>query len=391
MSRLGVNKDYLKKRNRGLTLQLIATDRCASRIELSRQTGLTKTGISAIVNELLEKGYLIETEKEKEGEEAGKTQGRSPVRLEISPDSPKYIGVVMGRGFAEAALCDMRLKMYKYERVEREWKGEKELMEAVCGLLDHMLEGREDVIGIGVSTPGPVDVKKGKIINPGYFHGIKNVSVTEPLKERYGIPVFLDHDIQSMALVEQLYGSGKDYQDVLVIGVDEGFGSGIITGGRRYESNSGFPPEIGHLSINRHGNICSVCGNPGCLETYVGTAVIESKVEAALGKKKDYASICRMDDNPKVRRIMEEMIRDLASALVSLENIMNFEIILLGVDGVYWPERYLTMLEDIVNKQKFANKKVRTLVRKVSFLDKTLVLGSVCNAICKTFEGELTV
>ena len=65
MSRLGVNKDYLKKRNRGLVLQLIATERCSSRIELSRQTGLTKTGISAIVNELLEKGYLTETEKAK--------------------------------------------------------------------------------------------------------------------------------------------------------------------------------------------------------------------------------------------------------------------------------------------------------------------------------------
>lgn len=391
MSRLGVNKDYLKKRNRGLTLQLIATDRCTSRIELSRQTGLTKTGISAIVNELLDKGYLIETEKEKEDEETEKAQGRVPVRLEIAPDSPKYAGVVMGRGYAEAVLCDMRLKMYKYERVERDWSGEQELMEAVCGLLDHMLEGREDVIAIGVSTPGPVDVKKGKIINPGYFHGIKNLSVTDPLRKRYGIPVFLDHDVQSMALVEQLYGSGRDYQDVLVIGVDEGFGSGIITGGHRYESNSGYPPEIGHFSINHHGNICSVCGNPGCLETYVGTEVIERKVEAALGKKKDYQSICRMDDHPKVRAIMEEMLRDLSCALVSLENIMNFEIILLGIGGVYWPDRYLTMLENIVNERKFANKKVRTLVRKVSFLDKTLVLGAVCNAVCKTFEGELLV
>ena len=53
-----------------------------------------------------------------------------------------------------------------------------------------MLEGRDDVIGIGVSTPGPVDVKLGKIINPGYFHGIKNVSVTEPLREKYGIRFF---------------------------------------------------------------------------------------------------------------------------------------------------------------------------------------------------------
>lgn len=391
MSRLGVNKDYLKKRNRGLVLQLIATERCSSRIELSRQTGLTKTGISAIVNELLEKGYLTETEKAKEEEENTKAQGRSPVNLEIAPGSPKYAGVVMGRGFAEAVLCDMRLKLYKYERIEREWSSSEELMEAVCVLLDHMLEGRDDVIGIGVSTPGPVDVKLGKIINPGYFHGIKNVSVTEPLREKYGIPIFLDHDVQSVTLMEQLYGSGKDYQDMLVICVDEGFGSGIIMGGRRYESNSGYPPEIGHLSIDHHGNRCSICGNLGCLETYVGTEVIERKVEAALGKKKDYQSICRMDSNPKVRKIMEEMLMDLSSAVISLENIMNFEIILLGLGAIYWPERYLTILEDLINDRKFSNKKVRTLVRKTSFLDKAMVLGAVCNAINRTFEGELIV
>ena len=165
----------------------------------------------------------------------------------------------------------------------------------------------------------------------------------------------------------------------------------IITGGRRFESNSGYPPEIGHLSIDHHGNPCSVCGGVGCLETYVGTEVIEKKVEAALGKKKDYQAICRMDDNPKVRAIMEDMIRDLSCAVVSLENIMNFEIILLGLGGVYWPDRYLSMLEDIVNERKFSNRKTRTLVRKVSFLDKAMVLGAVCNAINKTFEGELLV
>ena len=96
MSRAGVNKDYLKKRNRGLVLQHIATERCVSRVELARETGLTKTAISAIVNKLLEKDYLTEAEKEKDSEDAAKEQGRSPVRLEIGPNSPKYAGVVHG-------------------------------------------------------------------------------------------------------------------------------------------------------------------------------------------------------------------------------------------------------------------------------------------------------
>ena len=180
----GVNKNYLKKRNRGLVLQLIATGECSSRIELSKKAGLTKTAISAIVNELMDQGYLHEVAPER-GKEASREQGRSPVKLEIGENSPRYAGVLIGRGYAEAVLCDMRLEMYKYERIDREWENEEMLLDAVCSLLDRILEGETQVIAIGVSTPGPVDVKQGKIINPGYFHGLKNISVSKPLEEKY--------------------------------------------------------------------------------------------------------------------------------------------------------------------------------------------------------------
>ena len=106
MARLGVNKDYLKKRNRGLVLQLIATGKCTSRIELAREVHLTKTAISAIVNELIEQGYLREaavTTKAK--------LGRTPVKLEISPEAPKYIGILFGRGCLEAAICDLNMNI----------------------------------------------------------------------------------------------------------------------------------------------------------------------------------------------------------------------------------------------------------------------------------------
>lgn len=56
---------------------------------------------------------------------------------------------------------------------------------------------------------------------------------------------------------------------------------------------------------------------------------------------------------------------------------------------IYWQEKHLKRLEDIINERKFANKKVRTLVKKVKFMEKMPVLGAVCNAVSKTFEGEM--
>lgn len=382
MARLGVNKEYLKKRNRGLVLQLIATGKCTSRIGLAKELHLTKTAISAIVNELIEQDYLMETEVTEKAK-----LGRTPIKLEISPKAPKYLGILFGRGCLEAVVCTMDLKILSFERVEREWKSGAEMLEVGFQLVDRLLKREENIIAIGVSTPGPVDVKRGRIINPGRFHGIHDLDVGEPLERCHGLPVYVDHDIQSAALVEQLYGNGRDYQDVLVLGIEEGVGSGIMIGGHRFQSNSGYPPEMGHLSINHHGKKC-VCGNIGCLEAYIGTEAVEEKIEAAFGRRIDYREFCQMDE-PEAERIMQELVNDLSCAIISVQNIMNFEVILLGMDSIYWQEKYLKRLEDLINERKFANKNVRTLVKKVKFMEKMPVLGAVCNAVNKTFEGEL--
>ncbi|HUM82762.1 MAG TPA: ROK family transcriptional regulator [Lachnospiraceae bacterium] len=384
MSGLGVNRDYLKKRNRGLALKLVATKQCTSRIELSKEMGLTKTAISAIVGELIDRKYLVETEKE-----ITKDQGRNPVGLEIAAASPRYAGVLIQRGYAEAILCDLSLKSFKYEKVEREWQSEQELMSTVTRLLDHMLENEENVAGIGVSSIGPVDVKAGIIKNPGYFNGIKNVEITAPLRERFSLPVYFDHDNQSAAMAEQLFGNGHGYQDILLVGIGRGVGCGIILGGKRCHSKFGYPPEIGHMSINNCGNTC-ICGNVGCLETYIASNVIEEKVRLATGKQMNYRDFCQREEEPEIRKIMEEMVWNLSSAIVSLVNILNFQIVLLGMDSVYWPERYVRMLEEIINERKFIrNEGTRTLVRKVAFLERTPVLGAACNALNKTFDGDL--
>lgn len=383
MPKLGVNRDYLKKKNRGLVLKLVATGRCSSRIELSKQTGLTKTAISAIVGELIEKQYLVETEKE-----STKDQGRNPVGLAVAVGSPRYAGVMIGRGCAEAVLCDLALKCYKYERVERKWSSGKEIIETIYRLLDSVLENETNVMGIGVSSIGPVDVKSGIIRNPGFFNGIRDVEITEPIRKKYHLPVFFDHDNQSAAIAEQLYGNARGYQDILLVGIGIGVGCGIMLQGKRCHSSSGYSPEIGHLSINHHGNKC-ICGNIGCLETYISTPVIEKKASEAIGYPVSYREICQKSEEPAFHAVLEEMVWNLSCGIISLQNIMNFEAVLLGMDSIYWPDKYVQMLEEIINEKKFANKEARTIVRKTAFLEKTAALGAACNALVKVFDGEI--
>lgn len=383
MKTQSVNRETLKKQNRGLALKLIAAGECTSRVELSRVMGLTKPAISSIVSELIEKKYIVEKETE-----LVKEPGRNPVHLEIGPSAPRFAGLLIERGYAEAVLVDMCMNIEKYERVTQVWKDGEELIQTSLGLLDRMVESCDNVCAIGISSIGPVDIKTGTIVNPGYFYGIRNVRITEAVRERYGLPVAFDHDNQNAAFVEQLFGNGRGFRDILMIGIGKGVGCGLVAGGSRYHSHSGYSPEIGHLSINYHGRKCW-CGNVGCLETYIGTEAIEERFREAAGVSCSYGEICRMEEGSEGAAVMEEMIENLAGAVVSVINILNCEVVLLGMESISWPERYVNLLENLVNERKFSNKEKRTLVRKARFLEKTHVLGAACGAAQLCFSGEL--
>lgn len=383
MAKLGVNRDNQKKINRGLVLKLIATGQCTSRIELSRVTGLTKTAISQIVNELILKNYIVEKEKENTTE-----LGRKPVGLEISPMAPRYAGVLVQRGYCEAVLCDMQLQVLKSEKISREWMDPEELMEAVYTLLDHMLEGEDHVAAIGAASIGPVSVKEGMIVHPLYFNDVSNIPIRSLLEERYQIPVYFDHDNQSAALVEQLYGNGRGYQDILLVSVGRGVGCGIVVDGERVHSYSGYAPEIGHISIDQKGIPC-ICGNAGCLERYVNSVVMHKRFKEASGQDLGYTEFYNMTDQPAIDEIMQDLIQKLTQGIVSTLNILNSQIVLLGMDCAYWPEKYVELLEAEINKKKFGNRDMQIPVKKTRFLYQTQVLGAACNAISQVFNGEL--
>lgn len=383
MSKLGVNRDNQKKINRGLVLKLIATRQCSSRVELAKATGLSKMAISQIVTELISKNYLVETEKENTCE-----PGRNPVGLAISPLSPRYAGVLIQRGYCEAVLCDMALTVIKSEKIYREWKNEEELMDSVYQALDHILEGTDCVLGIGAASIGPVSIREGKILHPRFFNNIKNVELRSLIHQRYHLPVFFDHDNQSAALVEHLYGNAKGYEDALLVSVGKGVGCGIMMNGRRVHNHLGYAPEIGHVSIDYHGELCD-CGNVGCLECYVNTATVMERFRKATGENLTYAQYCQLSANPLIDEILLDMEGKLANALINVLNILNSQIVLLCMDCTYWPDKYIQMLEDDINNRIFENGGVRIPVKKTKFLYQSQVLGAACNAIHQVFLGEL--
>lgn len=382
-NKFDASRDDLRKKNRGLVLQYIASQECTSRIELSKKMGLTKTAISNIVSEMIDTKFLIQTQKQENAE-----LGRNPVGLDISPDAPKVAGILIMRKYCEVVLCDMKLNVLKTDKIYRDCENETELLETIYGLMDEMLMEDAHIGGIGVAMIGPLDSKAGKLVNPPYFNGIHDVEVGKLLQERYGLPVFCDTDNQSAALAEKLFGNGRNYQDILLVGIASGVGCGIIVGNEKYQSGSGYTPEIGHLSIDYHGEKC-ICGNRGCLELYINSIHVLKRMQAATGKFYNYKTFCELSDMPEIDGILCDIVEKLTVGLVSVINILNPDLIILGHDSVWWPDKYLEMIENTINERKFSNKQVRTKVKRAYFYEQTAVMGAACNILSKYFDGEL--
>ncbi len=379
----GGNKQTFKQYNRGLILKLIATGQCRFRVELSRHTGLTKMAVSNIVSELIEQDLVVECETEQNDQ-----VGRNSINLRISPKAPKTIGVLIFRDRCEAILCDFHLNILKKKCIYLERINEEMLVEIIYDLVDTMVAGESDILGIGVASIGPVDLKQGLILEPFHFFGIKNISVVALLENRYNVPVFMDHDNQSGALAEKLYGNGKEFNDFLLLGISRGIGSGIILDGKLYCNQRGLAPEIGHVSIDYKGKTC-VCGNRGCLEMYAATSVVLDLLRSATGEHLSFNEYCLRDQDPAVDKIFSDMMKKIAAALTNYVNMLNPDLILMGHEAVFLADRYMALLEREVNRLKFNSDEIHVKVRKPYFMEDAQLVGAACNVINQVFKGEL--
>ena len=380
----GKNRSDYKRVNRGLVMKMIASGQCTSRVDLVESTGLSKMAISNIVNEMLEQNLLVETAAEKSAD-----PGRKRIGLEISPEAPRVIGLSIMRDCCDAVLCNLDMQVIRRETIVYGSNMNKDqLIYDVYQLLDTLLYDEKNVAAIGIASIGPINVREGRILNPFYFHGIEDVEIMKIVKERYNLPVFFNHDNQSAVQVEALFGNGRGYQDILLIGAGEGVGCGILSSDHLHKNNNGLSPEPGHVSIDYAGKLCA-CGSRGCLETYVRTPEILKQLYEKTGKYYTYEAFCRMSDDPVVDEIFTDAVQKVAVAIVSIVNILNCELIILSNDFVYWDDKYVEMLENLINKYRFTKWADRVTVKKAYFKKDAALLGAACNAILSIYEGGL--
>jgi glucokinase len=204
---------------------------------------------------------------------------------------------------------------------------------------------REDFLGVGVGSPGPLDRERGiVIVTPNL--GWRDFPLRDRIADRVGLPASLDNDANCATVGEWWRGAAKDARHVIGMTIGTGIGGGLILDNKLYHGTSDVAGEIGHTSIDSTGRRCK-CGNYGCLEAYAsGPAIADRAREALLGwdgsmlsqmvngqleritAQTVYEASKRGDD--VARDVVRETARYLGAGIANLLNIFNPDVVVIA-------------------------------------------------------------
>jgi glucokinase len=163
-------------------------------------------------------------------------------------------------------------------------KGGRRVLENILGLVETLVAkagGTDDIVGVGIGTPGFVDGDGTILGGAENIPGWKGLNAFRPIRKRTGLPVTAGNDVTVTALAEARFGAARDVANMVCLALGTGIGGGIIIDGRVYKGTHGMAGELGHLVVETNGLPCT-CGGNGCVEQYASaTGIVRNAIIAA--------------------------------------------------------------------------------------------------------------
>jgi predicted NBD/HSP70 family sugar kinase/biotin operon repressor len=320
----------LREANQRRVIQAVRGAGAPTQADIARSTGLSRATVSNIVRELTTEGLLVVTPTS-----AG---GRRARAVSLAPGAGLAVGVDFGHSHLRVAIGNLAREVIAEQAIPLDvGSSAADGLTAAERLMDGLLTSadatREDVLGIGLGVPGPVDAATGTLGSSTILPGWAGIHAADEARRRLGRPVHVDNDANLGALAEMTWGAGRGHSDAAYIKIGSGVGAGIVIGGRIYHGPGGTAGEIGHLTLNENGPMCR-CGNRGCLETYAGGRYLAELLRPAHGDGLTTARIVELalSGDAPCRRAVSDAGRYVGAGVASLCNLLNPRRVVVGGD-----------------------------------------------------------
>lgn len=314
--------------NRSVVLNIIRTNQLISRADLARQTGLQRSTVSLIVEQLLKERWVVE------GAVGQLPRGRKPRLLMLNTERAGILGVNVLPSVTHIVLADLNANFKAQESIPTS-EDAREFLKLLSLRLRELMSAHPRIAyeGVGVSLPGRVDYAAQKLVFAPNL-GWRDVDLKTPLERATGLPVQIENAANACALSEVWAGPYEGVQDLIAVTVSEGIGTGVIVNGHLVRGPSGAAGEFGHVPLNDDGPPCG-CGSRGCWEVYASNAAAIRNYNGGLGgngaganKKRSSASISSFNDllllvdrgDVKAAEVIDQMACYLGSGIAMLVN-----------------------------------------------------------------------
>src|SRR5437762_5141629 len=320
---------WLRHRNRQRVMEILRMHGRISQADIARATGLSRTTISTLINELKDEGLVSDVDTRS----AHARGGRPGVQLVLRNPSRVVVGIDFGHSHVAIAVADLGHNVLAEHRSDLDVNREAgRALDVAATMFAEVLSevgvDRTTVLGAGMGIPGPVDSARGTAGSATILPGWVGLRIAAEMEERLGVPVQIENDANLGALAELTWGAGRDCSNFAYIKAATGIGAGLVIDGRLLRGASGTAGEIGHTTLDEEGALC-YCGNRGCLETVAsGPSIIRLVANGSDGADGSALTLEHVielvvDGDVRARRAVSDAGREIGVAVAGRCNLIN--------------------------------------------------------------------
>ncbi|MDQ0820675.1 putative NBD/HSP70 family sugar kinase [Arthrobacter sp. V4I6] len=334
-----------------------------SRVELAQIVGLSPQTISNISRRLLDQSLIVEAGKE------GTGPGKPRTMLRLNPAGMYAVGVHLDPAVLTFVLLDLVGAVVKHSRITTPSGSDpRAVIDTIAAEIQRLIEvsgvDRAKIAGLGVASPGPIDLEEGTVVDPPLLLGWVRVPLRDALAEATGLSTLVDKDVTSAAVAETWAGGPSGAGSFVFMYMGTGIGCGIVLNDEVVRGTSGNAGEIGHIIVDPDGPPCD-CGKRGCVKSSCIPQVLVAQAEAAGildGSRQDkgapavqegFAALCDAAEagNAEAVEIIEKSAVLVARAVSVITNTLDVDRVVFG--GPFWTclsESYLAIIPGLIEE-----------------------------------------
>jgi glucokinase-like ROK family protein len=387
----------VRELNLSTVLRLVHSEAPLSRAQLAVLTGLNKSTVSSLVEELLARQLVRETGINSVG------AGRPATLLEMNPKAGMIVGVELGVDFVSIVLTDFGANILWRKQVPADpTESQDKTLDQTQALIEEAIAFSQEVgsqiLGLSFAIPGTVDLDNGDLIFAPNLNW-HNVPLRRRFSQSTGLKVFIENDANAAAIAEHLFGAAQLLRDFVFVFIGVGLGGGLFLNGQLYRGKGGYAGEIGHTHIMAEPfNMPCHCGNLGCWETYANQDALIRRVQARMDGQTGSLIQGLMDkenaplslsiikraadagDGDAVASLNEVGVA-IGSGCAGLVNIFNPEKIILGGPISMAGDYLLPAIKQSVNQRSIPENVVQTEVSLSAFGSDASLIGAAAIVI----------